>query len=1056
MSGFARIQQQLYTRERHGIFRSTEGYDTIAVSAGLDHQLVKKQLHPLCMYDAPAELAASGEKQEEAYPEAIHLLRLDNGDALLGRSIYQAADFTGLRSTFFTHHYVIPASRWESGEIGVHHALRAAFMDSYNLDSGSELPELDKLPQNEQEKEQLPPRALLAELNLGERRFMQLLYAAMTAVGGKKKVYIALDVAPGHISGRASELLELLYSHLPYAVRRQLGFMTYAKEPQSRKGIHLMFVERGSLRAGDRQVEKEFLFDLVNDRIMNADMDSRVQPYFEFIWSSLEQPERRERFFEFAAQMLQGTEPGKELTLQAYHELALLFQIEEGNDALYEQHKNDVLLSMLEYMPDRSGAGLGTETSSSVPASGKIRLHDLFNACFDREYDLVREGRVPARETAELLVRYGLQDRRRNTNKLTAYFVHALTHANVKGMEEEAAGLYGVITSDTELGEAFFGRVLGDIRLSALLFEPYLASQLHQLPTLHDSLELADQWTEAYPDLYRLEWFRNLVSEQLAGKLHSGNRLLGIVSEQLERLRARQESAAQQPGEASFLQQLEQALYVRLLRVLQLATVTREQLEQAYFLDRRELLQRCQEELTAAERQTAAMLEAAYRWMSQSAPVTELMDGLNAESIDEVQELGRRLLADRVDTAPFESIILAFYRSPQLEALSYPALIEYLHQHARRKETIYAFFKWSEQHPDFMRPRGFVPAYRSAVLAYFKQYDREAFKQREFKRQYMAKAGPYLQEIYKQAKLELSSKLARLLRKSPRMTALAVIIAGGVAVAAGAIWLAGDKQAADAPSAPQLQVQMPEAAAEPRVYAVLDSEAEAGSGEEVSALLFPFTDTSSCKTLRPERIIIIDPEGREQELGKVTYATTCESPAGESATSSGQGEVDSSKPPQAGSEATAPNDTEASGVGVTDGIAGQGTTAGEPAAPDAGTSRESSEPAGPGSRSAGETVAAESGGIQPTGQGAEQQTSNESNEGSAAGESSSQVRQDRFPAYLVTVKLHQSVPLALGSVVRVGEDEFRLTALPSSWMAAAQSAAASVSRQGNDSATGAQ
>ncbi|MGE5704396.1 MAG: hypothetical protein ACM32O_17865, partial [Clostridia bacterium] len=30
------IQQQYYTRARHGIFRSTEGYDTIAKSDGLD------------------------------------------------------------------------------------------------------------------------------------------------------------------------------------------------------------------------------------------------------------------------------------------------------------------------------------------------------------------------------------------------------------------------------------------------------------------------------------------------------------------------------------------------------------------------------------------------------------------------------------------------------------------------------------------------------------------------------------------------------------------------------------------------------------------------------------------------------------------------------------------------------------------------------------------------------------------------------------------------------------------------------------------------------------
>ena len=57
------IQQQLYTRERSGIFRGTEGFDTVAVSDGLDAVFIKKLLHPVCGYDAPTELASRGEKE---------------------------------------------------------------------------------------------------------------------------------------------------------------------------------------------------------------------------------------------------------------------------------------------------------------------------------------------------------------------------------------------------------------------------------------------------------------------------------------------------------------------------------------------------------------------------------------------------------------------------------------------------------------------------------------------------------------------------------------------------------------------------------------------------------------------------------------------------------------------------------------------------------------------------------------------------------------------------------------------------------------------------------
>lgn len=58
----SRITQQMYTRERRGVYRATEGFDTVAKSESLDNNFVKKIIHPFCLYDAPAELAARGEK----------------------------------------------------------------------------------------------------------------------------------------------------------------------------------------------------------------------------------------------------------------------------------------------------------------------------------------------------------------------------------------------------------------------------------------------------------------------------------------------------------------------------------------------------------------------------------------------------------------------------------------------------------------------------------------------------------------------------------------------------------------------------------------------------------------------------------------------------------------------------------------------------------------------------------------------------------------------------------------------------------------------------------
>lgn len=40
------ITQQMYTRERRGVYRATEGFDTVAKSESLDNNFVKKSFTP--------------------------------------------------------------------------------------------------------------------------------------------------------------------------------------------------------------------------------------------------------------------------------------------------------------------------------------------------------------------------------------------------------------------------------------------------------------------------------------------------------------------------------------------------------------------------------------------------------------------------------------------------------------------------------------------------------------------------------------------------------------------------------------------------------------------------------------------------------------------------------------------------------------------------------------------------------------------------------------------------------------------------------------------------
>ncbi|RUT31755.1 hypothetical protein EJP77_10230 [Paenibacillus zeisoli] len=533
MNHSAPIQQQIYTRARRGIFRQTEGFDTVAKSAGLEASFIKKVLHPFCVYDAPAELTARGERDNAAYPGAVHLFHTENGDTVLGRSIYQAADFTGLRSAFFTHNYVIPASRSEELVRNYRSYLHANFQDSYDMEQGGQLPVLDQLPVDRASLDsgRVNPVQLLEELHIPETMFKQLLSAVMSSAVSGRKVYVALDVPASYVSEAAVPLLELVYAALPYSYRRKLGFLTYAKEPQSRKGIHISFVERGSLRHGDRSIEKDYTFDLASGRVTNVELDWTKQPFLDLVWSRIGRLDQLEDFHRFADIMLKDMGPEKAMSISSYHELSVLYQIEGGNEALYEDHKIAVLSGMLEYL----------RPAGALPA--KERLNDLFLARFDLEFDIVKSGMVPELAVAECIKDYYRIDSKNNERKIVEYFIRAAVNA-VKN-KSAFAGIYALIENHPSLCKAYFDQVLKDDQLTSLLYDPYMEGRLHAAEGAREVVSLVQEWDRLYPGIWDKSALKELARSELTRKLKAQQNLAAAVNEVLLMLGAHREPASE-------------------------------------------------------------------------------------------------------------------------------------------------------------------------------------------------------------------------------------------------------------------------------------------------------------------------------------------------------------------------------------------------------------------------------------------------------------------------------------------------------------------------------
>ncbi|MFJ5713574.1 hypothetical protein [Neobacillus sp. NPDC093127] len=345
------IQQQIYTRERGGIFHATDGYDTIAISEGLDKALVKKYLHPFCMYHAPKTLTERGEKDASLYPEAVTIFQPETGELVIGQSVFVPADFTGQRSTFFTHNYIIPEGMKDDWIKHPDMIFQLNdFKTSYDVGLGKVLAERETVDHGGMDILSVK-NTLLDVLGITEVHFKQLLFAVMSSIAGKKKVFISLGVPVEEYSKYALQLLELIYLYLPYAHRRKLGALTFSSEPAGKNYLHVMFYEPGTLNVADRSIEKQFIFDFAGGgRISGVEIDGQEHEYLDFALHHFSESKRIDEFLVFSEMALSGLGIEQKLELASYYQLtAIYLTLNYGDLSLYQKNKIGFLHSLLKF-----------------------------------------------------------------------------------------------------------------------------------------------------------------------------------------------------------------------------------------------------------------------------------------------------------------------------------------------------------------------------------------------------------------------------------------------------------------------------------------------------------------------------------------------------------------------------------------------------------------------------------------------------------------------------------------------------------------------------------
>ncbi|GGO00527.1 GAP1-N2 domain-containing protein [Saccharibacillus kuerlensis] len=808
-----KIGQQMYTRARSGIFRDTEGYDTIARSAGLDDQFVKKTLHPLCAYDAPAELTASGVKEESAYPDSVHLVQLENGDVVLGRSLYKSADFTGLRSSFFTHNYVIPAEKAESLKTEYMNFLYADYVsgeDDFSAEApdGAVLSELESLPMRTKLPKPKTGADKLDELELDGASFKRLLLAVMESVNGRRKVYVTLNAPVADLSARALRLLEVLYAALPPAFRRRLGFMTYSREPQNRKGVNLTFVEQGSMRPGDRNIEKDFLFDFFRGRIINAAEGGSLQELGDFLHNGLSDPQRLERFFAFADEAL-GSSP-EELNSERYLELSRLFMIEEGDETPYESDRRGILALLLGW------------TRRSGETHIKARMLELLAGRFDREMQDLMAGRLPEPELLRDILGYFRVGGKGAGALVLRYLLTLMPMVTRQKRKDGGMAYFAVIESDPELADMFFSTLIGNRQLASMLFEPYLDRKMEAAADASEVVRLVQKWSDDHPGLLQNEHFCDVSRRTLGGKLRRSADPVSAVRSVVETLRGDgNPTAGLMDGTGEELMKhplcvtLADEAIQYLLDEWEWNKVTLQQVTGLGFLYEGETEEERKRKVRGP-RGTGkyAALRAAYLWFTQERPDAGLLEGLELREMDEVQMLGKRLLPAEIAAGRYSRLLPAFSRSLSGggEDVDYRRLVDAVRINSVKsggREEVYRFFAWSARQEPYVQGKRFDPAYEAEIIRYFAAHDREAFRDKNNRREYFDNAPPPLASVYRKVQAQQAPPLVRWMRKNRRlalmlMGVLALLIVGGGTV--GVLYatgvLGGQEQAAQTPAAP--------------------------------------------------------------------------------------------------------------------------------------------------------------------------------------------------------------------------------------------------------------
>ncbi len=767
------IQQQIYTRAREGIFRSNEGLDTVAKSAGLDNNFIKKTLHPFCVYNPPRELIERGESDKNKYPDSYTMFHAESGEMVIGRSVFAGADFTGQRDTIFAHNYIVPKSRVDEFIRDPQSIFRiSSFVNEYDSSLGKDLPEVEGRMPSEEGSGQGDLKEFLRELGIDQDMFKKLVYAVMSSAASNKKVYISLDKDISELSRYARRLLEWIFHCLPYAYRKVIGFTTYNNEPQGKKGINVMFVEARSIRNNDRQIEKDYVFDLPNNRVMNVELPSIKPNLLDYIWefSSNGNMSPINAFFTFAEQALSGHDSKVALLPATYFQLYALFQIELTNWDVYADNK------------DAAVNGINSFLSAGIIGE-KGRLLSLFKGIVKQEVARVKQGIATPlsfdymKNLLKFYANTGREtDDRQFILELLIFSIVGNRHTD-KFDEFEQQVYQELADNEKELFQSTIRHILNTY---SNLGEEYLVKRFTKIKQIKELTKEITFWSDNYDGILDMLLFEKLCVDKALELLQHDHKLI-TNGRQLD---SEMISLSNRRVAKNITSKIRAEVGSILLGHLSIDSLSIDEYTELEFLIQMDFVS-LHKELQPISLQKHIVLKYTATLLADGNKISiEEFTNIDAITRQEVQGLMKKYLVTHVNPKFFDRISLAYFQpvindygwSNQRQQVNYIDILKFISSNSNF-EMLISFLNWSVHNPWFVD--GTITSdYRSAIYRHFNYYFKgELNNRKKWKYVKLATMNRPLLKLLRDIRLEHSNVVIKFFRKRGRMLLWSTLIA---------------------------------------------------------------------------------------------------------------------------------------------------------------------------------------------------------------------------------------------------------------------------------------